>query len=87
MNTVETALVILLSVGFLTLLIVSIVLVSIMIAIMKNVKRISDRAEEVTSSAADIAAMISTKVAPVALSGVIAAVVRRFSGGKSKKDR
>ena len=87
MNTVETALVIILSVGFLTLLILAIVLVSIMIAIMKNVRRISARAEEVTSSAADIAAMIGSKVAPVALSTVVAAAMRRFGGKKGKKDK
>jgi hypothetical protein len=82
-NTVETALVILLAVGFVTLLVLAIILVSIMIAIMKNVKRISDRAEAVTSNAADIAAMVSQKLAPFAFSTAFAAALRRFRG-KSK---
>jgi hypothetical protein len=81
-NTVETALVILLSVGFLTLLILSIILVSMMLAVMRNVKRISMRAEEVTANAADIASMISSKIAPLAVSAAVAAVVRKFKGSK-----
>lgn len=80
MNTVETALVIMLAVGFATLLILSIILVSIMIAIMRNVKRISQRAEEVTTNAASIADMIGKKIAPLAMSAVLAAVVRKFRG-------
>jgi hypothetical protein len=76
-NTVETALVILLAVGFAVLLILAIILVSIMIAIMKNVRRISDRAESVTSSAADIAEMVGAKIAPFALSTALGAVMRR----------
>ena len=83
MNDVETALVILLSIGFLTLLILSIILVSMMLAVMRNVKRISARAEEVTANAADLAAMVSKKVAPLALSAALAAVMRKF---KSTKD-
>jgi hypothetical protein len=82
-NDVETALVILLSIGFLTLLILSIILVSMMLAVMRNVKRISARAEEVTANAADLAAMVSKKVAPLALSAALAAVMRKF---KSTKD-
>jgi hypothetical protein len=79
-NIVETTLVIILSVGFLTLLILSIILVSIMLAIMKNVKRISERAENVTSSAANIAEMLGKKVAPLAVSALVAAVLRRVRG-------
>jgi hypothetical protein len=82
-NDVETALVILLSIGFLTLLILSIILVSMMLAVMRNVKRISARAEEVTANAADLAAMVSKKVAPLALSAALAALMRKF---KSTKD-
>jgi hypothetical protein len=79
-NTVETVLVILLAAGFATLLILSIILVVIMIAIMRNVKRISQRAEEVTTNAAQIADMIGKKVAPLALSAVLATVIRKFRG-------
>jgi len=82
MNTVETVLVIVLSVGFLTLIILSIILISLMIAIMKNVRRISKRAEEATGNIADIASMIGTKVVPVAVSTLVAAIVRRFKNKK-----
>lgn len=78
MNTVETVLVVLLSVGFLSLLILGIILISIMIAIMKNVKRISDRAEEATSNVAELAATIGRKVAPLAFSGLAGAAVKWF---------
>lgn len=82
MNTVETVLVILLSVGFLTLLILSIILSVMMITIMRNVRRISQRAEEATSSVADIAQTLGRKIAPVAVSTVVAAIVRKFASKK-----
>ncbi len=83
-NNVETILIIILAIGFFTLLVLSIILVSIMIAIMKNVKRISDRAEEATSNVAEIIATVSSKIAPFALSGLTAAAMRWFKG-RSKK--
>lgn len=82
MNQVETALVIILSLGFLTLLILAIILVSMMLSVMRNLKRITERAEEVTSNAADLTAMISKKVAPLAVSAATAAIIRRFKGKK-----
>jgi endonuclease III len=82
-NTVETALVILLAVGFLVLLILAIILTSIMIAVMKNVRRISDRAEAVTSNAAEITEMIGAKIAPFALSTALGAIFKR--AGRKKK--
>ncbi len=78
MNTVETVLVILLSVGFLALLVLSIVLLTIMIGIVKNVKRISQRAEEASGNVAGIVESISRRLAPVAFSGVAAAALRWF---------
>lgn len=65
-----------------TLIILSIVLVSIMIAIMKNVQRISARAEEATSNIADVATAIGSRLAPLAASGLVAAAVRWFKKGK-----
>jgi cell division protein FtsL len=79
-TTVEQVLIIILAIGFFTLLVLSIILVSILIAIMRNVKRISDRAEEATSNLADVAAMVGRKLAPFALSGVAAAAMRWFKG-------
>lgn len=82
MNNVELIWVILLSVGFLVLIILSIILVSLMIAVMRSVRRISQRAEEATANMADIAAVVGKKVAPFAMSAVVAAAMRRFRGKK-----
>lgn len=78
MNTVETALVIILAVGMAALLVLSIILVSIMIAVMKNVQKISERAEEATSNINEVIATMGRKVAPLAVSGIVAAIMRRF---------
>jgi ABC-type protease/lipase transport system fused ATPase/permease subunit len=77
-NSVETALVIVLSVGMAALLVLSIILVSIMIAVMKNVQKISDRAEEATSNINELVASLGRKVAPVAVSGIVSAIMRRW---------
>ena len=78
MTNVETILVVFLSVALLVFLILGIVLITIFIGILRNVRRISQRAEEASTSFADIAQMVSNKVAPVALSAAIAAALRRF---------
>lgn len=84
MTTVEQVLIVILAVGFFVLLVLSIILVSILIAIMRSVKRISDRAEEATSNISELAAMVSRKVAPFALSSVGAFAMKWFKG-KMKK--
>lgn len=71
MNTVETALVILLSIGFLTLLILSIVLITILVGIMRNVRRISQRAEEASGNLAGIVSTVRERLAPIAMSGLV----------------
>jgi hypothetical protein len=81
-NTAETVLVILLAVGFLALLTLSIILLTMMIAIMKNVRRISQRAEEASANAAEVVSMMGKKFAPIAASTVVAAIMRRFRGKK-----
>lgn len=82
MSTVESVLVIILAVALLLLLILGIVIASLAVGILKNVKHISQKAEETTAGFADIATMVGKKVAPVALSAAVAAALRRF---KSKK--
>lgn len=79
MNTTATVvLIVLLSVGFIILLGLSITLIIIIIGIMRSIKRITDRAEQATDSLSDLAAMMTRKVAPVALSAAVAAALRRF---------
>ena len=79
MNTVELVLFILLSVGFLTLIILSIILVSLMLSIMKNLKRIAERAETATNNVASVAESIGRKVAPLAASGLMGLIMKQFS--------
>jgi hypothetical protein len=85
-NTVELILVILLSAGFLTLIVLSIILLSLMLAIMRNVKRMSERAEVATSSVANVMESLSRKVAPIAVSGVVTALMKRFMGKHNSKE-
>lgn len=86
MNTVELVLVIVLSAGFLTLIILSIILVSIMMSIMKNLKRIAERAESATNSVASVAETFGRKLAPLAASGILGLIMKRFGGSmKGKK--
>ena len=82
MTTVESVLVIILGVALFLLLVLGIIVASLAVGILKNVKHISQKAEETTANFADIATMVGKKVAPVALSAAIAAALRRF---KSKK--
>lgn len=82
MNTVELALVILLSVGFLTLIILSIIVVSLMLSIMKNLKRIAERAETATNNVASVAESFSRKLAPLAASGILGLIMKRFTNKK-----
>lgn len=82
-DAIQLALVILLSIGFLIMLTMSIILVSLMIAVMKNLKRISERADEATSNVAGIISTVSDKLAPIAASGIMAMLVKRFTGEKS----
>jgi Na+-transporting methylmalonyl-CoA/oxaloacetate decarboxylase gamma subunit len=82
MNSVESILLVVLGVAFAVLLILSIVLVVIIIGIVKNIRHITQKAEETTDSFADIAVMIGKKVAPVAFSTAAAVALRRFRGKK-----
>jgi hypothetical protein len=82
-NTVESILIILLSIGFIVLLVLSIILASLLVGVARNVKHISQRAEEAAENMSDLTAMVGKKIAPIALSAVVAAAMRRF---RSKKE-
>jgi len=82
MNSVETVLLVVLGVMLALFLLLGIVLVVIIIGIVKNIRHITQKAEETTNSFADIAMMVGKKVAPVALSAAAAAAMRRFSRSK-----
>ena len=82
MTSAESILVVLLAATLLILLVLSIVVISLFLKILGNVRRISEKAEAVTDNFGDIAAMVGKKVAPLALSAAVTAALRRF---KSKK--
>lgn len=82
MTTVETVLVIFLAVALLLFLILAITLVAIAISVARHIKNIAERADDATSNFADIAKMVSRKIAPVALSAGLAAALRRFTSKK-----
>lgn len=87
--TGQTILIIFLSVALLVFLILGIIVASLSIAILKNLKQVSQNAEETSNNIAalssnltEISKMVSTKVAPFAVSAGIAAAIRRFTKGK-----
>lgn len=82
MHSVETILLVILGIAFALMLTLTIVLIVIVIGIVKNVRHITQKAEETTDSFADIAVMIGKRAAPVALSAVAAAAMRRFRSRK-----
>lgn len=86
MNTIEIILVMLLGVGFLILIILSIALVVLMLAIMKNLKRIAERAESATNNVAGVAETITRRLGPLAASGLLGLVMKRF-GDKFTKGK
>jgi hypothetical protein len=83
-NTVELVLAILLSVGFLTLIVLSIIVVSLMLSIMSNLKRIAARAEAATNSVASVAESFGRKIGPLAASGLLGLILKRFTSKKEK---
>jgi uncharacterized membrane protein len=83
MTTVETVLVVFLAAALLLFLVLAITAVAIAIGILRHVQNIAARADETTASFADLAKMLSRKVAPVALSAAVAAVLRRFTSKKN----
>lgn len=82
MNTVETILVILLSVGFLVLLTLSIIIASLLIAIIRRMNRITQKAELATNNLSDAAAKLSSKIAPVALTTILGFLTKKFKSRK-----
>ena len=85
MNNVEFVLVVLLSVGFLILIILSITIASLMLMIMKRVNRISQKAETATTNIAGLAESLKRSVGPIAASGILGVLIKRFTGKHKSK--
>lgn len=81
MNTTNL-LIILLAAGYILLLVLAITFVVILISILRQVKRITQKAERTTENLGDIMVMVGKRVAPVALSAAVAAALRRFKFNK-----
>jgi len=86
-TSVETILVILLGASLFVLLALSIVLIGLLIAVVRNLHRIAKKAETATENISGLAATLSERIAPVAVSTIVAAIVRRFAGKSKKEDR
>ena len=85
MTTVETVLVIILAVGFIVLLTLSIIIASLVLAITRRMNRISQQAELATSNIADAAGLISSKLAPVAISTIVGLIAKKFNTSQKGK--
>jgi hypothetical protein len=84
MQEIQTILVILLSIGFMVLLIMGIAMVVILIKIMTNIRRITQRLDETSENMGEMAKYVGKKVAPAALSALWSVVLR---SAKSKVKR
>ena len=73
MNIAEVVLVIFLSAALLVFLILSIVAVSFLIGILRDIKRIADRAEEVSENLGEVAKLMGRKILPMVASATAAA--------------
>lgn len=74
---VPTVLLIILSIGFAVLLILSITLAFILVKILSTVRRITLKAEEATDSIGAAAISVAKKVAPLAVSTAVGAVLKK----------
>lgn len=82
MSTIETILVIMLAVGFFILLVLSIVIASLVIIIVRRLNRISQKAETATANLSNAAAMVSSKLAPVAASTLFGLIAKKLKSRK-----
>ena len=77
--TTQTILIIFLSTALLIFLILGIIVAALMIQILRNLRQVSRNAEETSDNIAEISRMIGTKIAPVAISASVAAIMRKFT--------
>ncbi len=84
MGTAEVILVFALGIVLLLFLILGIVATVMVIIILRNLKRISERAEQTTDNVADLVKLATERIAPAAISSLAAAAVKWFMGSKAK---
>lgn len=71
-----------LGIGFFILLVLSIVIASLVIIIVRRVNRLSVKAETATENISSAAAMVGTKLAPVAISTLLGLVAKKMKSRK-----
>ena len=86
MNNIQTTLVILLAVGYLILILTTIIAAVIVVKILQNIRHITQKAATTSDNMADLVKSLGKKVAPVALSTVMGAVMKRFNDKRKAKN-
>ena len=83
---VELVLLIILSIGFFVLLVLSSILVYILITTMRHVRRIAEKTEEATDNLANIMKTAGKRAAPMAVASMVAALTKWYRIRKETKD-
>ena len=83
MTQVETALLIILTISYATLLILSIIAVSIAIKILKSIRNISARVETGVEEISDTIDSVTEKIKPIVTAGIVKFIMGMLS--KKKK--
>lgn len=86
MQELQTVLIIILSIGFGILLLLGIAMVFIIVNILNNVRRITQRVDETSENMGEMAKYMGKKVAPAAV-GALMRVALRSAKSKVKKDK
>jgi len=64
--------------GLVVILLVCIIALTVMVvSIVKTLKRVAEKAEQTTENLSSVAASVGRRVAPLALSTIVAAILRR----------
>ena len=87
MEDIQTVLVILLSIGFLILLIISIAVSIVIYKILTNIRRLTQRIDETTEDINEMARYITKKVGPAAASAIMSVMLRKAKSSFKKKGR
>ncbi|TAK89592.1 hypothetical protein EPO04_00590 [Patescibacteria group bacterium] len=85
MQDVQAVLVTILGIGFAVFLIMAIITVSIAIKILTNIRHITQRLDETTTSASEFMKYFGKSVGPAAASAVASVVARSIKNGFKRK--
>ena len=89
MNPAEIVLVVFLASALLIFIILGIVAISVTIGILRDIKKIADRAEEISENLGEAARVVGRKMLPMIASATAAAVagwIKSFTNKQSKKE-